>query len=643
MLFTVILILATVTSAAANLHEAYRSAMQYGKERATICAANVSHLMLHQWDMDVMLRSADIDLYLEAREVLRGLCDFYQLDNLYVYSIDTKALSRYYYLCVSNDTEKDEVLQEELALHSIPTDNISEAELAVLDGAEEVQQGILHNQFGDEIAWFAPYRNSNGELVAVIGMDFSFATIRSIVEHNFIVDMIPFTLSLTVGLMILLFLVQRRIVKPIRAISDSMAQFAQDSRQKPNPLNIPPRDEIGEIASSFEKMTGDISEYVNNIEQLTREKLETNVQLEVARRIQYGLVPKETDLIDESYRITAVTRPAKAVGGDFYDCFRRGEDNVCIVMGDVSGKGISAAIYMAMLKTVIREKLMAGLSPAETLNQTNDQLCSQNPENLFATAFVGVLNSNTGELQYANAGHTYPVLLKEVPEYLYLDSGIALGMFENADLKDYSLVIPPSQGILLYTDGVTEAVSPQNTFFGMDRLLDTVKGFCRETDASREVIRNVSRAVAEFCDGNEPFDDMAILILVHSVSESRERKLPVALSSFDEIKKAVIAVSGNTPEVRRALLACDEALTNIVTYSGATDLSFTCEKRGDSLLVSFLDNGIPFDPTNAPVLEKEFDLLDSGGMGLNLIRQSVSSMHYERKDNRNDFLLIFPL
>ena len=115
------------------------------------------------------------------------------------------------------------------------------------------------------------------------------------------------------------------------------------------------------------------------------------------------------------------------------------------------------------------------------------------------------------------------------------------------------------------------------------------------------------------------------------------------LSSFDEIKKAVFTAAGDTPEIRRALLACDETLTNIINYSGAENLFFSCEKEGGKLSVFFSDDGIPFDPTAAPAEEKDFEFLDNGGMGLNLIRKSVSSMRYERKNNRNNFMLYFPL
>lgn len=230
-------------------------------------------------------------------------------------------------------------------------------------------------------------------------------------------------------------------------------------------------------------MAGDISNYINNIEQLTKERVETNVQLEIVRRIQHGLVPEKTELNSKNFTVSAVTKPAKKVGGDFYDCFQKDDDTLCIMIGDISGKGISAAIFMSMTKTMIREKLMAGLSPAETLNYVNDEICKQNPENIFATTFIAVLHAKTGELCYANAGHTWPLLLNDNPDFMETDNGIAIGLFEDAGIKDYSLHLSKNQGIMLYTDGITDANKADKTFFGTEGLLKAVKKrslWCRQ-------------------------------------------------------------------------------------------------------------------------------------------------------------------
>ena len=256
-----------------------------------------------------------------------------------------------------------------------------------------------------------------------------------------------------------------------------------------------------------------------------------------------------------------------------------------------------------------------------------------------------MLNTKTGELCFANAGHTYPAILGKTPSLFKPDHGIALGIFEDSDIQESTMRLSPGEGILLYTDGVTEAVNPQRQFFGEARLINALRDIHVSADTAREAIRLVSGAVQDFCEGNEQFDDMAILALVHQGKQTEYdwKTLPVALSAFQEIKQAVFSAAGETPETRRALLACDEALANIVHYSHAEHLAFSCIREDDTLLVAFQDDGIPFDPVTEQAENKEFDSLDSGGMGLRIIRQSSSEMSYERKGNLNELTLYFPL
>ena len=653
--FLCILLLSPAVFGAANYHEAYRSAVEQSEKYVGFCANNVTNLLHHHWGgLDALEREPEGKLYHSARLALRNLCTLYQLNHLYIYTVDPGIPARHAVICAADDPEEDKRMQDTFTLQARPADALTEGEQALLAGETNLQAERRLRLFGSDTTWLAPLYDADGKLCAILGIDDS-RQLEDDIRHNFLADIIPFSMALGLGLLVLLVLVRRRIVIPIGEISGRMKLFARDSRKKPEPLNIHSYDEIGEIASSFEKMTEDISAYVNSIEKLTQEKAETQTQLALARRIQYGLVPERTDIAGDGWRISAMTRPAKAVGGDFYDCFQRADGGVCVVMGDVSGKGVSAAISMAMIRAVIREKLKAGLGPAETLNQTNDQLCAQNPENQFFTAFAAVLNPATGELRYANAGHTPPVLLKKEPAFLVPDSGIVLGIFEDADLKEAALTLAPEEGILLYTDGVTEAVSPERTFFGEKRLLEAVRGFSGR-EAPVETVLRVSRAVGSFCGNCEPFDDMAVLALVRRPSSEADgesglrapasavwRGLPVSLEAFNEIRAAVSALAGETPETRRALLACDEALTNIVNYSGARYLSFSCECRDGMLRVAFSDDGVPFDPIAAAVEEREFEMLDNGGMGLSLIRQTASSLSYERKDCRNLFTMFFPV
>ena len=671
--FAILLVISLSVAAGLNYYKTNNATLRRDMALAESCAYIVGHT-LDECGLDTLSSGADPELYSFVRRSLRILCKSFAMDYLYVYYIDPETALRTFVFCVASDDEQDLLVQKERFLWAVSDDEPDDAEKAILAGATDLRSYALSNQYGDEMTWLMPYRGqtqepSGGRFVlrasdedpplAIIGMDNSIAIERENIFRNFMMDVLPIFLVLLLVFLIQLIVAQKRFLQPIRSISESMNSFALDSSRRPEPLNITFRDEIGDIAASYEKMTEAISSYVANIETLTREKVETNVQLDVARHIQYGLVPETMNLNGDGFSVSALTHPARSVGGDFYDCFMRDEKTVCIVMGDVSGKGISAAIFMAMVKTMIREKLLACLSPAEALNEANDELCAQNPENLFATVFAGLLNIDTGRLHYANAGHTYPVLLKNAPSLLVPDPGIALGLFEGSGIVDASIELAPSEGILLYTDGITEAVNPQKKFFGEERLLEVLKkgpwtasaaeGASKEPVNAEEgsaeaAVSSVSKAVEAFIDGGDPFDDAAVLALFRTGGcKPVAHPVPVALSSFDKIKEAVFEAAGESQETRQALLACDEALTNIVSYSGASSLSFSCIKEGDSLCVSFSDDGIPFDPTAAQPGDKDFDMLDSGGMGLSLIRQIASSLAYKREDGRNQFTLWFSL
>lgn len=569
-------------------------------------------------------------------EIAAALCESLRLELLMIAKVNPAEHTRETVLSIIPGSAGDQSPGNMETRRIVSDAELQEGmEAAVLSEPGTVTRRVIRNK----VFWYVTCQNLADGVPepAVICMQTSISIEDGLIMRDFLMNILLPVAAVAVNFLVLFILIRRKIIRPIRIVSDSMKRFARDSRTRPGPLNIRSGDEIGEIAQSFEKMTEDISAYVNSIEDLTRERVQDNVQLEVARRIQNGLVPEQRTLEGIGFRVRAMTRPAKAVGGDFYDCFRLDSGNVCAFMGDVSGKGISAALFMAVTKTTLREKLFAGLSPAEALNRANDELFAQNPEGLFATVFAAELNPRTGELCYANAGHTLPVLLKNTPEYLQPDSGIALGLFEDAQIRNESLFLAPGEGILLYTDGITEAVNPSGRFFGTERLLDAVRAR-PEKGTDRDVLIRISHAVAGFCSGCEPFDDMAALVLYR---QGGAYALPVALSSFDEIKRIVFETAGNTPGTRMALLACDETLSNIVAYSGAKELTFSCEAADGMLRLCFEDDGLAYDPTAAEIPEKPFEEFDRGGMGLSLLRRTASDIRYERTDGRNRLTLTF--
>ncbi len=622
-----------------------RSALLEEKKQLVLQCAALTSQLLDQTGFDLLQGTYDRDsvTYQEARTYLRRLCQVFELDYLYVFSLDVESELRIYRYCVAADDDMDELIQQERPPGSMFYLPVFEEERQALDGEHEITYYNLATQFGKELTMLVPYRNRIGNICALIGADVEFDMTQQQIAARTHRNVFPLVLGMLLALVLLLFLMRKRIIRPVRLISDRMKTFISDRNKPLEPLRIRSRDEIGEIASSFEKMRGDIDDYLSRIGDLTRRQMETDVQMNVARRIQLGLVPERTALSGGNWDACAISRPTREVGGDFYDCFS-GANGVCLFVGDVSGKGISAALFMASVKTLLHEKLSEGMGPAEALNMANDFLCGVNPEGLFATVFAGIWDPATGVLHYANAGHTRPVLFGREASFLTPDPGIALGLFEDAGIREGSITIGPDEGILLYTDGLTEARSVSEGFYGEDRLCACAARL-REGTVSADVLAAILENADAFCSGADQFDDMA-LVCLHRVKPGPPEwiDLPVSLGSFEAIKTAMFRLLDDTPRARQILLACDEILTNIVSYSGADTLRFRCaEELSGRVAVDFADNGVPFDPTagSAGFDLDDFEDLSEGGMGLGLVQQLVSSMNYVREEDENRLTCIF--
>ena len=213
----------------------------------------------------------------------------------------------------------------------------------------------------------------------------------------------------------------------------------------------------------------------------------------------------------KEFDLYASMDPAKEVGGDFYDYFLIDDDHLGLVIADVSGKGIPAALFMTVSKALIRNCAMSGLSPAETLESVNRQICANNQEDMFVTVWIGVLEISTGKLTAANAGHEYPVFRTPNDSFtLYKDKhGLVIGGIENVVYQEYEIQLTPGTKLFVYTDGVPEATDPGNEMFGIDRMLEALN---QHGNSSPEAtLRSIRHAVDSFVGDAEQFDDLTML------------------------------------------------------------------------------------------------------------------------------------
>ncbi len=311
-------------------------------------------------------------------------------------------------------------------------------------------------------------------------------------------------------------LLSNRIVKPlehmtsrINALGGSDQAFEMEDVYRTN-------DEIEVLAESFAKLSERTRSYITQITTITAEKERIGTELALATRIQTAMMPHIFPPFPgrDEFDIYASMDPAKEVGGDFYDFFLVDDDHLCMVMADVSGKGVPAALFMMATKIILQSVAMLGGSPAEILTKTNQAICSNNQEEMFVTVWVGILEISTGRLTAANAGHEYPVL-KKTPDgsfELFRDKhGLAIGAMDGVHYREYEMTLEPGAKLFLYTDGVPEATNADNALFGTERMLAALNA---ETDACPEkVLKNVRGAVDAFVQDAEQFDDITMLCM----------------------------------------------------------------------------------------------------------------------------------
>lgn len=572
----------------------------------------------------------------------RYICSQTGVKYLYLYTIDDDG-HKHDIVCAAGDEEEDRKMNEEYGFGSVNTRPLYQCEINVLNGDFDEDYQFIDNDFGNVCMYVVPLHDSE-EVIALIGVDYPIDSIISIVERNIRILVLIGTFVFIVSYISALLLVRQLVIHPISSLSERMKSFVKDRKEhiQSSKRNTMIEDEITDIEGSFDKMAGDISKYVEDIEHLAGEKAQNQSQLDIARRIQDGIVPKECSLSGNGYEVYGCEHSARDVGGDFYDIFSIDENNIFVVVGDISGKGVSAALFMVLVKTAIKEKLKNGLSLAETLNRVNHEICIRNPGNMFATVFAMRLNTRTGVMHYANAGHDAPILLKAEPSYLNIRSGIALGLFDDSDIVEEEIQLDDGDGILIYTDGITEAIDQHKEQFGCTRLLENVRNCYNSKGGrypAREIVADIVSCVKEFSKGLEQFDDITCTALVYSRNE--EFVITQDIASFRFVKQAIIDSLGNSERTRSMILACEEIFANIVSYSQADNVSFSCERSGKVFSVVFTDNGIPFDPVNADIRKKDFNELDSGGMGIMLARNNSNEMIYNRVDDKNVLVLRF--
>ena len=365
------------------------------------------------------------------------------------------------------------------------------------------------------ITSMVPLKNSAGEVSAILCIQ---RPIREIDDarrpYMITIGILTVAIAATAAILAAVYL-RKRVVKPIRKVSEEATRFAKENTLGEPLGDISRYEEITSLAGSIDKMEKDMVNYIGNLTAITAEKERIGTELSLARTIQENSIPNKFPAFPdrEDLDIFASMTPARQVGGDFYNFFLVDNDHLAVVIGDVSGKGIPAALFMMVTNILISDRTMMGGTPGEILNFVNKSICEHNKAEMFVTVWLGILELSTGKLTAANAGHEYPALRRAGGRFELMKDkhGFVVGGMDGMKYKDYEIQLQPGDKLFVYTDGVPEATDADQQLFGTDRMVEALN---QDAGAAPEqILGNIRTAVDQFVREAEQFDDLTMLCL----------------------------------------------------------------------------------------------------------------------------------
>ena len=659
-MISVLTLAGVVASAAVLLLLALDSEDDTGRKSAEIFAEATARSLLEADLQSLSDKEVDDLIRLNATSLDADDGEAVDLDNIWVFNVQAR-------LAASSQGSRP-----------IARTEVTSARQAMQEGEATVVEALTAGRF----AGTAAIRAEDGTSLGAVRIEFTSNRIGNhfdLYRTEYLIGLI----ALLAALVLLSSFLAKRLARPI-GLMVRAARAVEDGHQ-PEPSVAASlrntsltRDEYGELAGVFLDMAREVGarEIRLNalVEERTVELSEKNQALEDAQReirndlqmahsVQAALVPSDLPE-DPRAAVAAFMTPALDVGGDFYDAFITDHGHLAFAIADVSGKGVASALMMAVGRALLRSAANLHPDPSLAVAETNDQLCSMNPKELFITAFFGVIDLELGTLTYVNAGHDPPYLIRpdEKPEMIPMTGGIALGVLPELSYTETTIPLDLGASMFLYTDGITEAEDVSGQQFGRKRLEEKLASLNGETPQG--LMDSVLTDLRAFSADAKQFDDITCMALQfhggaaadshipgrgepHLASGWRrmvvqpmlETSLP-RLAAFVERFAETEGVDPN--ELYRMNLALDELFTNTIEHGfpgreDAADIAVAIRREGETIVVRYEDNGPEFNPLQATEQDTELDLLERpiGGLGLQLIASSFDAVSYERIDDRN--------
>lgn len=591
--------------------------------------------------------------YRQSKERLDKYCEKMQVSIVYVIKVDTTNYQRF--TSVFNSVGKDTGYTPWEIGYQQDTTNDEYAQIYKNIYENDLAYGTVYrtknlNGAPPHITTLAPIKNSQGEVVALMCIQ---RPMEELIETTR-----PYLINIAISTVILSLMVaftsviyiRKEFVRPLRRVTDEAHRFASENTKGEDFGEISKINEISDLAHSIDIMEVDMLRYIENLTNVTAEKERIGVELNVAKIIQENSIPNMFPAFPErkDFDIYASMTPAKEVGGDFYNFFLIDDDHLAMVIGDVSGKGIPASLFMMLTNILITDRTHTGTTPAQILTSVNNTICEHNKADMFVTLWLGILEISSGKLTVANAGHDDPAVYRKGEGFEILKSkhGLVVGAMSEIKYKNSEIQLNNGDKIFLYTDGVPEATNSNNKMFTLENMVKALNE--AKEQSPKGVLENIRSRIDAFVDDAPQFDDLTMLCL--ELKNKDENTLTVDATT-DNLQKVMSFVDGILEENGASMktqmqidLSVEEIYVNIANYAygdgkGTSEISAQC--NDGIITITFKDSGKPYNPLDKPDpdITLSADEREIGGLGIFLTKKNMDSVSYKYENGYNIFTM----
>ena len=501
--------------------------------------ANTASIFVNGDHIDSYLAGEEKEEYDTTKQVLNDLCHSMDVSLIYVIKPDTDYKSFVsVFNAVNNNADDTDLVPWELGYHRETTNDTYQEKYRAICESDSVGEIVFRGEDEEyqnpHITTLVPIKNSGGNVTAIL------CTERSVKRFMDVIS--PFLLFCIFGIAVMLIVVsaligvymQGFIISPIKRITSESVRFADEHTRVNPPMGDISRYEIfNDLSHSIDSMEEDMVKYIKDITEATARDQKFKADLELASQIQNYSLPKVTPefTLHSNFDLYAFMNPALGVCGDFYDFFFTDEDHLILLLGDVAGKGIPAAITMMAVKNTLHTNAVALESPAAILKSTNISFCARNGTAMFVTVWLGVLELSTGKMIAANAGHEYPAIKSPNGPFEILKDkhNLVIGAFDTTDYDEYELQLEPGSKLFIYSDGVPDSTNADQTRFDIDRMLDSLNK--HKDDSPKEIIEGMCEDVNAFVGDVQQFDDLTMLCI-----QIKDRKTVIQDAEITPVK-----------------------------------------------------------------------------------------------------------